>query len=104
MAVVRGCPAGYGGDGFLAAGGEGDRDAKSQSKKARPGQATPGLMNKNQSLNTIQKMEFCGSFQYTSSLYDEGLHKTGFRERLAMQLFQITAVGGNRDDINITVV
>lgn len=94
MAVVTGCPAGYEGDGFLAAGFEGKRDAK------RPGQATPGLRNKKQNLKPIQKMEFCGSSQYVIFLYGEGLRKTVFRERMVMQLFQITTVGGNRDDTN----
>jgi len=38
VVVVTDCPAEYGGDGYLAAGFEGERDAKSKSKKARPGQ------------------------------------------------------------------
>lgn len=37
VVVVTGCPTGYGGGGFLAADFKGERDAKSQSKKARPG-------------------------------------------------------------------
>lgn len=95
--VVTGCPAGYGGYGFLAAGFEGEREAESQSRKVRPGQAIPGLVSKHQSLNSTQIMEFCGSTQYISSLYD-GLRKRDFRERIVIKLFQITA--GRRDNTN----
>lgn len=101
VAGVTGIPAGYGGDGVLAAGSESGEDAKSQSKA--PSQARPKYLSWTEfkSLKPIQKIKFCVSSQHTFSFCSEGLHRVVFRERMEMQLFKISAAGGNWDNTRI---
>lgn len=97
VAVTAGL-SGCRGDKFLAADFESERDAKSQTKKARPGHTrTHGQESELKSY--LKKRNFV-VLSNTSSPCVMKDSRRQFLERKIMQLFQTTAVGGNRADTN----